>query len=199
MKYRKIRRSVKASLYLANTPAMPLIKGLNLHGIAILVRLAVPSIIEGARGMKAFRALTILTATTALAFGTVPAFAEVSGDEAVDATGELPLDDDGSAVTYEEGSAGSDEVLVDPIVDDGVVGEPVEDIEVRDGDPMPYERELDGAGGPEIMYMTGGPAGEDFGSSAADDAAEAAADNAADKALDRVEVASSSRLPSSAE
>lgn len=154
--------------------------------------------------MKAFRAFAVLTATTALAFGTVPAFAEVSGDEAVDATGELPLDDDGSAVTYEDGGevVDSGEVVGDPVVEDGSVGEvgdPGEEVFVKDGDPMPYERELDGADNPEIYYMTGGPASDDFADSAADDAAEAAADNAVDKALDRVEVAASSRVPASAE
>ena len=152
--------------------------------------------------MKAFRVFAVLTATTALAFGTVPAFAEVSGDDSVDASGELPMDDDGTAVTYEDNTvddgAGTGEEVGDPGVD-GEVLDPGDPIEVKDGDPMPYERELDGAGGPEIMYMTGGPAGEDFGSSAADDAAEAAADNAADKALDRVEVAASSRVPAATE
>lgn len=150
--------------------------------------------------MKAFRVLAVLSASTALAFGTAPAFAEVLGDDAVDASGELPLDENGGTVVYED--AGSGEVVGDPGVEDGSIGEvgdPVEGIDVKDGDPMPYERELDGADMPEMFYTTGGPAVEDFASSAADDAAEAAADNAADKALERAEASAGSRIAATAE
>ncbi len=151
--------------------------------------------------MKAFRAFAVLTATTALTFGTVPAFAEVSGNDAVDASGELTLDDDGATVTYDDSGiadSGVGEEAGDPVVDDAV-GDPGELVEHKNDDPLPFERELDGTDNPEIMYMMGGAAGEDLASSAADDAAEAAADNAADKALDRVEVASSSRVPANVE
>lgn len=206
--------------------------------------------------MRKFQVLTVLAASTALAMGTVPAFAEDASVEVTDAIGELPVDE-GAPVGYEDGSEVSDpadevvdEVVDVPadetgevvdevvegdpgtgddveitmiddtgmvddggVVDDTVVdpvdevvvkddlGVPDEEVAVRDGDPLPYERNLDGVGDPDVIYyMTGGPAGEDFGGSAADDAAEAAADNAADKAMERVEVAANSnRTPGSAE
>lgn len=164
--------------------------------------------------MKKFRTVTVLAASTAFAFGALPAIAATVADGAADVSNELPIDADGGSVSYEDDGDIAGGGVADEGVSDGDVGEPGfeegnpgedfeitdpgEEIVVKDGDPMPYERDMDGIGGPEMMYTMGGGA-EDFGGSFADDAAEAAADNAADKALARAEASASSRVLSGAE